>query len=202
MLRQNAILRVFPLVKFARYLIYSESRRYRQLRYRIRAKKLDEGFEPRKNRDLGEFPYSMNNTSYEKLRLADNVRNIAAFITVGIVGSDQEGKRRHLGISVELKDAEIHWREFLLDYFRQQNTLRKIISRTVEIPHSPCTVYLSLFLVPFFHEILVPRQRDAISCSIFTYQLYYKVQIVRRYVHLCISQSEIDCFYNRRICNS
>ena len=178
MLRQNAILRVFPLVKFARYLIYSESRRYRQLRYRIRAKNLDEGFEPRKNSDLGEFPYLIINASYEKLQLAGNVRDVAVLITVVIVGIDREGKRRNLGVSVELKDAEIHWREFLLDYFRKQNTLREIISRTVVIPHSPCTLFLSLFLVPFLHEILVPLQRDAIFCSIFTDQLYNKVQII------------------------
>ena len=88
MLRQNAILRVFPLVKFARNLICSESRRYRQLRYRIRAKKSDEGFQPWKNRNFGEFPYSMNNTSYEKLRLAVNVRYAAVLITVGIIGID------------------------------------------------------------------------------------------------------------------
>ena len=74
------------------------------------SKKLDEGFEPWRNRDLGEFPYLMLNASYEKLRVAGIVRDVAVLIAVGV---DREGKRRILGVSVELKDAELHWREFL-----------------------------------------------------------------------------------------
>ena len=52
----------------------------------------------------------MLDAGYEKLRLAGIVRDVEVLIAVGI---DREGKRRFLGVSVELKDAEIHWREFL-----------------------------------------------------------------------------------------
>ncbi len=38
------------------------------------------------------------------------VRDVAVLIAVGI---DREGHRRLLGVSVDLKDAEHHWREFL-----------------------------------------------------------------------------------------
>ena len=74
------------------------------------SKKLDARFVSRRNRDLGEFPYLMHNAGYEKLRVAGIVRYATVLIAVGI---NREGKRGILGISVELKDAEIHWREFL-----------------------------------------------------------------------------------------
>ena len=38
------------------------------------------------------------------------VRDVAVLIAVGI---DREGHRRLLGVSVDLKYAEHHWREFL-----------------------------------------------------------------------------------------
>ena len=74
------------------------------------SKKLDEGFEPWRNRDLGEFPYLMLNASYEKLRVAGIVRDVTVLIAVGI---DRESNRRILGVSVALKDAELHWRVYL-----------------------------------------------------------------------------------------
>ena len=55
----------------------------------------------------------MRDAGYEKLRVAGIVRDVAVLIAVGI---DREGKRRILGVSVELKDAEIHRRVFL-DHF-------------------------------------------------------------------------------------
>ena len=41
------------------------------------SKKLDEGFEPWRNRYLGEFPYLILNVGYEKLRLTGIVRDVA-----------------------------------------------------------------------------------------------------------------------------
>ena len=74
------------------------------------SKKLDEGFEPWRNRDIGEFPYLILNAGYEKLRVTGIVCDVAVLTAVGI---DREGHRRILGVSVELKDPELHWREFL-----------------------------------------------------------------------------------------
>ena len=74
------------------------------------SKKLDEGFEPWRNRYLGEFPYLILNVGYEKLRLTGIVRDVAVLTAVGI---DRQGHRRILGVSVDVKEAELHWREFL-----------------------------------------------------------------------------------------
>ena len=73
-------------------------------------RKLDEGFEPWRNRDLGEFPYLVLDAGYEKLHVTGIVRNVAVLIAADI---DREGNRRILCVSLELKDAEFHWREFL-----------------------------------------------------------------------------------------
>ena len=74
------------------------------------SKKLDERFEPWRNSDLGEFPYLFLNPGYDKLSVTGIVRDVTVLTAVGI---DREGHRRTLGVSVELKDAEFHWREFL-----------------------------------------------------------------------------------------
>lgn len=47
---------------------------------------------------------------YEKLRVIGIVRDVAVLTAVGI---DRESNRRILGVSVEFKDVELHWREFL-----------------------------------------------------------------------------------------
>ena len=72
--------------------------------------KLDERFEPWRNRDLGEFPNLILNVRYEKLRLTGILRDVAVLTAVGI---DQQGNHRILGVSVKLKEAERHWREVL-----------------------------------------------------------------------------------------
>ena len=74
------------------------------------SKKWDEGFESGRNRDIGEFPYLILNAGYEKLRVRGIVRDVAIPTAVGI---DREGNCRILGVSVELKDIELHWRDFL-----------------------------------------------------------------------------------------
>ena len=74
------------------------------------SKKLDERFEPWRNRDLGEFPYLVLGARCETLRVAGIVRDVAVLNAFGI---DREGNRRILGVTVELKDAELHRREFL-----------------------------------------------------------------------------------------
>ena len=77
---------------------------------------MDEGLRPWRNRDLGEFPYLILNVGYEKLRLTGIVRDIAVLTAVGI---DRQGNRRILGVSVEVKEAELHWREFLESLVRR-----------------------------------------------------------------------------------
>ena len=69
------------------------------------SKKLDEGFEPWRSRDLGEFPYLVLDARYEKLRVTGIVRDVVVLIAVGF---DRERNRRILGVSVDLKDAELY----------------------------------------------------------------------------------------------
>ena len=69
------------------------------------SKKLDEGFEPWRNRDLGEFPYLILKDGNKKLRQSGIVRDVAVLTVVGI---DRQGNRRILGVSVELKETELY----------------------------------------------------------------------------------------------
>ena len=59
---------------------------------------------------LASSPYLIFDTQYEKLRVTGVDCDVAVLIAVGI---DREVNRRILGESVELKDAELHWKEFL-----------------------------------------------------------------------------------------
>jgi transposase-like protein len=74
------------------------------------AKELDEVLESWRNRSLGCFPYIYLDARYEKVRHGGIIRDCAVLIAVG-VGVD--GKREVIGVSVELSEAEIHWRNFL-----------------------------------------------------------------------------------------
>jgi transposase-like protein len=71
---------------------------------------LDKELEAWRTRALGTFCYLMLDARYEKVRQAGVVRDAAVLSAIGI---DPEGKRRILGVSVKLSEAEVHWREFL-----------------------------------------------------------------------------------------
>ena len=72
--------------------------------------KLDEGLEAWRNRSLGVTPYVVLDARYEKVRTGGQVVDCAVLIALGI---DETGKRRVLGVSVALSEAEVHWRAFL-----------------------------------------------------------------------------------------
>ena len=61
------------------------------------------------NRPLGEIKYLIIDARYEKDRQGGVVRDCAVFSAIG-VGPDE--RRRVLGVSVALSEAEVHWREF------------------------------------------------------------------------------------------
>jgi transposase-like protein len=73
---------------------------------------LDEVLEAWRNRPLGKIVYLYLDARYEKVRLDGQIRDAAILIAAG-VGAD--GKRRILGVSVSLSEAELHWRSFLED---------------------------------------------------------------------------------------
>ena len=73
-------------------------------------KLLDDELEAWRNRSLGEVRYLIVDARYEKSRIGGVVRDVAVLSAIGI-GSDQ--RRRVLGVSVALSEAEVHWRAFL-----------------------------------------------------------------------------------------
>ena len=75
-------------------------------------KLLDGELEAWRTRPLGEIKYLFIDARYEKVRLGGVVRDAAVLSAIGI-GPDQ--RRRVLGVSVALSEAEVHWRAFLED---------------------------------------------------------------------------------------
>jgi transposase-like protein len=74
------------------------------------AKLLDEELEAWRNRPLGQVKYLILDARYEKMRHGGIVRVAAVLSAIGI-GPDE--RRRVLGVSVALSEAEVHWRGFL-----------------------------------------------------------------------------------------
>ena len=72
--------------------------------------KLDEVLEAWRNRPLGEIIYLYLNARYEKVRMDGQLRDAAVLIVSGV---GRDGKRRILGVSVSLSEAEQHWRQFM-----------------------------------------------------------------------------------------
>jgi len=76
------------------------------------ARILDEELERFRRRELGEYAVVWLDAHYEKVRQDRMVRDVAILKAVGL---NAEGKREILGVSIELSEAEVHWRHFLED---------------------------------------------------------------------------------------
>lgn len=74
------------------------------------AKLLDDELDAWRNRPLGEIKYLILDARYEKMRHGGIVRDAAVLSAIGI-GPDE--RRRILGVSIALSEAEVHWRAFL-----------------------------------------------------------------------------------------
>jgi len=74
------------------------------------AAQLDETLEAWRNRPLGEIIYLFLDARYEKIRQDGQIRDAAVLIAAGV---DPKGYRQILGVSVDLSEQEIHWRNFL-----------------------------------------------------------------------------------------
>ncbi|MDA0655675.1 MAG: IS256 family transposase [Proteobacteria bacterium] len=74
------------------------------------AKLLDDELEAWRNRPLGEIRYLIVDARYEKVREGGVVRDATVLSAIGI-GPDE--RRRVLGVSCTVSEAEIHWRAFL-----------------------------------------------------------------------------------------
>lgn len=72
-------------------------------------KELDEQFEQWRNRPLGKIRHLLVDARYEKVRHGGHVIDNAVLIAYGV---DDAGRKRILGVSVSLSEAEVHWRQF------------------------------------------------------------------------------------------
>lgn len=72
---------------------------------------LDQELEQFRSRELGVYKYVYLDARYEKVRHDGKVIDQAVVIATGV---NSDGRREVIGVSVELSEAEIHWRNFLL----------------------------------------------------------------------------------------
>ncbi len=77
---------------------------------------LDAGLQAWRERPLGETPYVFLDARYERVRHAGQIVDCAVLVAVGVT---TDGRRRVLGASVELSEAEVHWRGFLDNLLRR-----------------------------------------------------------------------------------
>ncbi|MCG3187992.1 MAG: IS256 family transposase IS406 [Rhodocyclaceae bacterium] len=80
------------------------------------AEKLDAGLAAWRERPLDETPYLFLDARYERVREAGQLVDCAVLVAVGIT---RDGRRRVLGVSVALSEAEVHWRAFLDSLIRR-----------------------------------------------------------------------------------
>lgn len=73
---------------------------------------LDEELEKWRTRPLGHCPYLVLDARYESVRVDGSVRSCAVLIAAGV---RDDGKRSILGVSCSMSEAEVHWRDFLVD---------------------------------------------------------------------------------------
>lgn len=76
------------------------------------SKLLDEELEKWRNRPIGRINFLQLDARYEKVRQDGMVLSCAVLVATGVM---EDGKRTVLGTSVSLSEAEVHWRNFLLD---------------------------------------------------------------------------------------
>jgi len=85
---------------------------------------LDAGLAVWRERPLGPTPYVLLDARYERVREEGQIVDCAVLVAVGITA---DGKRRILGVSVALSEAEVHWRAFLDGLLRRGLTGVKLI---------------------------------------------------------------------------
>jgi transposase-like protein len=80
------------------------------------AESLDTGLTAWRERPLDETPYLFLDARYERVRDAGRLVDCAVLIAVAVTA---DGRRRVIGVSVALSEAEVHWRAFLDSLIRR-----------------------------------------------------------------------------------
>ena len=80
------------------------------------AANLDAGLAAWRERPLDETPYIILDARYERVREAGKIIDCAVLVAIGVTA---DGRRRIIGVSVALSEAEVHWRAFLDSLIRR-----------------------------------------------------------------------------------
>lgn len=80
------------------------------------AQSLDVGLAAWRERPLDETPYLFLDARYERVREGGQLVDCAVLVAVGVT---KDSKRRVLGVSVALSEAEVHWRAFIDSLIRR-----------------------------------------------------------------------------------
>ncbi len=89
-------------------------------------KLLDDDFQKWRSRPLPEIAFLTLDATYYPVRIDGVVSDCATLIAHGTRADD--GKRMILGVSCALSEAEIHWREFLLDLKNRGIGIPKLVT--------------------------------------------------------------------------
>jgi transposase-like protein len=127
------------------------------------SKLLDKELEKWRTRDLPKIPFLQLDARYEKVRQDGVVMSCAVLIATGVM---EDGRRTVLGTSVSLSEAEVHWRQFLLDLKRRGLHGLKMITSDdhaglkaaresvfPSVPWQRCQVHMQRNAVPYVPKI-------------------------------------------------
>jgi transposase-like protein len=127
------------------------------------SKLLDKELEKWRSRPLGKIPFLQLDARYEKVRQDGVVMSCAVLIATGVM---EDGKRTVLGTSVSLSEAEVHWRQFLLDLKKRGLHGLKMITSDdhaglkaaresvfPSVPWQRCQVHLQRNAVPYIPRV-------------------------------------------------
>lgn len=127
------------------------------------SKRLDEELEKWRNRPIGSIKYLQLDARYEKVRQDGMVLSCAVLIATGVM---EDGKRTVLGTSVSLSEAEVHWRNFLMDLRKRglhgvqlvtsddHSGLKSALTSVFpSVPWQRCQVHLQRNAVPYIPKM-------------------------------------------------
>jgi len=141
------------------------------------SKQLDEEFERWRSRPLGKIEYLQLDARYEKVRQDGVVLSCAVLVATGVM---EDGSRSVLGTSVSLSEAEVHWRNFLLDLQKRGLHGMKIITSDdhaglksalesvfPNVPWQRCQVHLQRNAIPYVPRVSMRKEVASDIRSIF-----------------------------------
>lgn len=132
------------------------------------SKLLDEELGKWRTRPLGKIPYLQLDARYEKVRQDGVIMSCAVLIATGVM---EDGRRTVLGTSVSLSEAEVHWRQFLLDLKKRGLHGLKMITSDdhaglksaresvfPSVPWQRCQVHIQRNAVPYIPKVSMRKE--------------------------------------------